>query len=109
MKCKNCFVLSSLEKDTSWREWKITRRFQFSFLLFSKSETTVLSIMLKQEGKTSESDGKADSRKFEIKKNKMSKEEEKEMEKVEKDEVFGKEKDLVGYYIFVLSNQSKGS
>ena len=29
---------------------------------------------------------------------------------MEKDEVFGKEKVyLVGYYIFVLSNQSKGS
>ena len=83
MKCKNCFCpfFFGKERDTSWREWKITRRFPFSFSSFSESETTVLSIMLKQEGKTSESDRKADSRKFEIKKNKMSKEEEKMMER----------------------------
>ena len=60
---------------------KLRDVFRFLFLLFSESETTVLSIMLKQEGKTSESDGKADSKKFEIKKNKMSREEEKMMER----------------------------
>ena len=65
---------------------KLRDVFRFLFLLFSESETTVLSIMLKQEGKTSESDGKADSRKFEIKKNKMSKEEEKMMERGREDD-----------------------